>query len=64
MNFHHVLSTVRMDDTEVFTNFVRNTLWVTTQQTIVVITNFMESFGDLLAVNDGDIDTFSKLPIL
>ena len=60
INLHHVLSTVKMDDPEVFTNFVRNTLRVTTNQTIDLITNFMESFGGLLAVNDGVIDTFVK----
>ena len=33
---------------------------VTTQQKIDVITNFVEYFGDLIAVNDRDIDTFVK----
>ena len=47
-----------MDDPAVFTKFVINTLRVTNQQKINVITNFVESFGKLLAVNDGDIDTF------
>ena len=42
----------------VFTDFARNTLGVTTQQTIEVITNFVESFGGLLAVNDRYIGTF------
>ena len=57
---NHVLSTVTMDDPAVFTNFVINTLTVTTQQKIDVIMNFVESFGDFIAVNDGDIDTFVK----
>ena len=60
INFHHALSTVTMYDKAVFTRFLRNTLRVTTQQTIYIITSFVESFGDLLAVNDGDIDTFVK----
>ena len=60
INLHHDLSTVTMDDPELFTEFVRNTLKVTTQWTINVITNFVESFEDLLAVNDVDIDTFVK----
>ena len=33
-NLHHVLSTVAMDDPALFTDFVRNTLGVTTQKTI------------------------------
>ena len=45
-------------DPAVFTNFVRKTLGVTNQQTIDVTMKFVESFGDLLDVNDGDIDTF------
>ena len=61
---HHVLSIVTMDDPEVFSDFARNTLRVTTQRTIDVIKNFVESFGDLLAVNDGEIDNFSRIPIL
>ena len=55
-----VLSTVAMDDPAVFSDFVRNNLVVTTQWTIDVITNFLGYFGELLAVNDGDIDTFVK----
>ena len=47
-----------MYDPEVFTNFLINTLGVTTQQIIDVITNFVEYFGALISVNDGDIDTF------
>ena len=47
-------------DPPVFTNLVINTHRVTTQQTIDVITNFAESFGDLLEVNDVYIDTFFK----
>ena len=58
INLHHILSTVIMDDPAVFTKFVINTLRVTNQQKINVITNFVESFGKLLAVNDGDIDKF------
>ena len=49
-----------MDDPAVFTNFVRKTLGVTNQQMIDVTMKFVESFGDLLDVNDGDIDTFVK----
>ena len=60
INLHRVLSTVTMDDPAVFTNFVRNTLGVTTQRKIHVMTNFVESFEELLAVNDVDIDTFVK----
>ena len=48
----------------VFTDFVRNTLGVTTHKTIDVITKFMESFQGLLYVNDRDIDTFSRIPIM
>ena len=44
----------------VFTDFLINTLGVTTQKTIDVIINFVEYFGDFLALNDGDIDTFVK----
>ena len=50
-----------MYDPEVSTDFLINTLGVSTQQTIYIITNFVESFGGLLAVNDGDIDTFFKV---
>ena len=53
-----------MDDPALFTNFVRNTLGVNTQQIINAITNLVESFWGLLVVNDGDIDTFSNIPIL
>ena len=53
-----------MDDPAVFNNFIRNTLGVTNHQKIDVITNFVESFGGLLAANDGDIVTFSKITIL
>ena len=60
INLNHVLSTVMMDDPAVFTYFVRNTLRFTTQQKNDVITNFFKSSGYLLAVNDGDIDTFVK----
>ena len=49
-----------VDDPAVFTDFVINTLEVTTQQTIDAIANFVESFGGLLAVNDSDIETFFK----
>ena len=44
INLHHVLSTVTMDDPAVFADFVRNSRRVTTQQTIDIITNFVESF--------------------
>ena len=57
---NHVLSTVMMDNPEVFTDLLRNTLGVTTQKTIDVITNFVGSFGGLLYVDDRDIDTFVK----
>ena len=60
INLHHVLSTVTMDDPAVFTDFVRNTLGLTTQRTIDVITNVLEPFGDLLEMNDGYIDNFVK----
>ena len=49
-----------MDDPAVFAYFVRNTLGDNMQQKINAITNFLESFGDLLAVNDGDIECFVK----
>ena len=49
-----------MDDPSVFTIFLRNTVGVTTKQKIYVIKNFMESFGYLLSVNDGYIETFVK----
>ena len=49
-----------IDDPAVFTDFFINTLRTTNQQTVVVITNIVLSFGGLLVVNDGDIDTFSK----
>ena len=49
-----------MDDPVVFTDLVRNTLSVTTPLTITVITNFVESFGELLAENYGNTDTFVK----
>ena len=54
---HHVLSTVAKDDPAVFTNFVINTLGVTTRQKIDIIMNFVESFGELLVVSDGYLDT-------
>ena len=60
INLHHILSTVTLYDLAVFTNFVRNTLGVNNHQTIDVITKFVESFGDLISVNDGDIETFVK----
>ena len=60
INLHHVFSTVTMDDPAIFTGLTINILRVTTQKTINIIMNFVESFGDLLAVNDGDIDTFVK----
>ena len=41
-----------------------NILRVNTQGKIDTITNFVESFGYLLVVNDGYIDTFSKIPIM
>ena len=55
---HHALSTVTKDDPAVFTNFMINTLGVTNHKIIDVIKNSVVSFGELLAVNDGDIDTF------
>ena len=57
---HHLLSTVTMDDPAVFTNFVKITHGVTTQQTIDVNVNFVESFGGFIAFNFGDIDNFVK----
>ena len=53
-----------MDDPAVFTELARNNLRVTTQQTINVITIILESFGGLPSVNDVDIDTFPKIPIM
>ena len=53
-----------MDYPAELTNFVINNLGVTTQQTTYVITKFVESFGYLLAVNYGDINIFSRIPIL
>ena len=44
INLHHLLSIVTMDDPAVFADFVRNSRRVTTQQTIDIITNFVESF--------------------
>ena len=49
-----------MEDPAVFINFLRNNLGVTTQLTIYIIMNFVESFGDLLVLDYGDIDTFVK----
>ena len=60
INLYHVLLTSTMDDSVVFTNLMRNTLRVTTQWIINAITNFVEYFGELLALNDGGIDNFSK----
>ena len=60
INLHHIVSTGTLDDPAVFTDFVRKKIGFITQQTIGVITNFVESFGGLLAVNDVDIDTFFK----
>ena len=61
---HNVLSTVTIEDSAVFTNFVRNTLGVTTQITIYLIKNFVESFGELIAMNNVDINTFSRIIII
>ena len=44
INLHHVLSAVTMDDPAVFADFVRNSRRVTTQQTIDIITSFVEPF--------------------
>ena len=60
INLHQVLEKVTVDDPEVFTDFLRNTVRVTTQKTINVIMNFVESFGGSIEVNDEDIDTFIK----
>ena len=49
-----------MDDSAVFINFARNALEIATQKNIDVIINFVEYFEGLLAVNDGEIDTFVK----
>ena len=57
---HHLLSKVTMDDTAVFYDSVINTLGFTTQRKIDEITNFVESFGEFIYVNDGDIETFFK----
>ena len=49
-----------IDDPSVFTDFARNTFGITNQRTIDVITNFVESFGEFIAVNDEYIDAFVK----
>ena len=49
-----------MDDPAVFTNFVKITHGVTTQQTIDVNAIFVESFGGFIAVNVRDIENFVK----
>ena len=49
-----------MDDLAVFTNFMRNTLVVNTQQMNYVVTNVLGEFGELLDVDDEYIDTFVK----
>ena len=49
-----------MDDLAVFTNFMRNTLVVNTQQMNYVVTNVLGKFGELLDVDDEYIDTFVK----
>ena len=53
-----------MDDPAVFIDLRRNTIGVTTHQTIDAIMKLLESFRDFLAVNDGYIETFSRMPIL
>ena len=60
INLHTVLSTVMMDNPAVFTDLTRSTFGVTAQKSVDVITNIVEYFGDLLSVNDGDIDNFVK----
>ena len=60
INLHHTLSTVVMDNPAVLTDFARNTIGVTTKQLIEVIINVVESFRDLLYLNDDNIDTFVK----
>ena len=60
INLHHLFSTLNMYDLAVFTYFARNNLGVNNQQTIDVIMNFVESFGELIVMNDGDIDMFFK----
>ena len=49
-----------MNDPAVFIDFVINTLGVIIQQTVFVITDFVELFGDLLAMKFGYIDTFIR----
>ena len=49
-----------MDDPVVFNHFIISTLGVTSQRVIDLIMNFVGSFGDLIAVNDVNIDTFYK----
>ena len=53
-----------MDDPAVFIDLRRNTIGVTTHQTTDAIMKLLEYFRDFLAVNDGYIETFSKMPIL
>ena len=49
-----------MDDPAVFMDFVRNSLGFTTMRKIGLTKKSVKSFGYLLAVNNGDIDTFVK----
>ena len=49
-----------MDDLAVFTNLMRNTLVVNTQQMNYVVKNVLGKFGELLDVDDEYIDTFVK----
>lgn len=49
-----------MDDPVVFSQFLQNTLGITTPRVLTEITNFSETFQELLSATDSDIDTFVK----
>eukprot|EP00957_Ditylum_brightwellii_P168478 12824413-Ditylum_brightwellii.AAC.2 len=49
-----------MDDLQIFTNFITNTLGVMQPRVRNQIASFASTFKELLAVTDEDIDTFFK----
>ena len=49
-----------MDDDNLFELFLQNTLSIANRRVRDEITNFVETFRDLLATTDADIDTFVK----
>ena len=49
-----------MDDPVIFLQFLQNTLGITTPRVSTEITNFAETFRELLAASDVVIDTFAK----